>query len=421
MTLDRSGRAEIISIGDELLIGQVVNTNASWMAEQLSLAGIVLNRISTIRDKESDIVQAIDEALQRAQVVLITGGLGPTSDDITKPALCKYFNTDLIFNQEAFNQASELFARRGYAMTERNREQAMLPAICEPIKNNQGTAPGMWFEKEGAFVVSMPGVPFEMKTMFVTEVIPKLKRCIWTQNLVHKTLMTTGVGESFLADRILNWEKELPDAFKLAYLPQPGLVRLRLSGQGIDSLFLDIELKRLTNELAGLLNEYVFGFDDDQLESVVGKLLLTGKKTLAIAESCTGGALSAMITSVPGSSAYFKGSVVAYSNEIKHYILGVDNQLILQHGAVSREVVEAMAKGARDAFAVDYALATSGIAGPDGGTQEKPVGTVWISLASATETLSVCHTFGEHRERNIRRSTLAALNMLRLEILKKSV
>ncbi len=419
--MERSGRAEIISIGDELLIGQVVNTNASWMAEQLSLAGIVLNRITAIGDKEIDIFQAIDEALKRVQVVFITGGLGPTSDDITKPALCKYFNTELIFNQEAFNQASELFARRGYAMTERNREQAMLPAVCEPIRNNLGTAPGMWFEKEGGFIVSMPGVPFEMKAMFVAEVIPKLKRCVWTQNLVHKTLMTTGVGESVLADRILNWEEELPDNFKLAYLPQPGLVRLRLSGHGMDSLSLNLELKRLTNELAGLLNEYVYGFDDESLESIVGKMLGAGRKTLAIAESCTGGAISAMITSVPGSSAYFMGSVVAYSNEIKHKILGVDNQLILQYGAVSREVVEAMAKGARETFAVDYALATSGIAGPDGGTQEKPVGTIWISLASAAETISVCHTFGEHRDRNIRRSTLAALNMLRLELLSDSV
>jgi nicotinamide-nucleotide amidase len=410
------GAAEIISIGDELLIGQVINSNASWMGEQLFLSGIPLRRVTTIGDNEQDLHEAIDAAIERVQFVFLTGGLGPTSDDITKPSLCNYFKVQLEFNTEAFQQVEALFARRGMPVTERNRLQAMLPENCRPVQNLNGTAPGMWFEHEGAIMVSMPGVPFEMKPMLTEQVIPAIKRRFQTSNFFFKTVMTTGVGESFLADRIKDWENNLPMGFKLAYLPQPGLVRLRLGGEGADGQSVLQTLNRLVDDLTSLLPEYIYGYDNQALEVVVGQKLKDQLKTVATAESCTGGYIAHLLTSIPGSSAWFKGAVVAYSNEIKTGMLGVPVSEIDLHGAVSAQVAEAMATGLLERFGTDYALAVTGIAGPDGGTAEKPVGTVWIAVADTSGVFSQRFQLGEQRDRNIRRSALSALNMLRLKI-----
>ncbi|MDO8898469.1 MAG: competence/damage-inducible protein A [Bacteroidales bacterium] len=410
------GAAEIISIGDELLIGQVINSNASWMGEQLFLSGVPLRRVTTIGDNEQDLHEAIDAAIERVQFVFLTGGLGPTSDDITKPSLCNYFNVQLEFNTEAFQQVEALFARRGMPVTERNRLQAMLPENCRPVQNMNGTAPGMWFEHEGAEIVSMPGVPFEMKPMLTEQVIPTIKKRFQTSNFFFKTIMTTGVGESFLADRIKDWENNLPKGFKLAYLPQPGLVRLRLGGEGADGQSVLQTLNRLVDELTSLLPEYVYGYDNQPLEVVVGQKLKDQLKTVATAESCTGGYIAHLLTSIPGSSAWFKGAVVAYSNEIKTGLLGVPVSEIEAYGAVSSQVAEAMATGLLERFGTDYALAVTGIAGPDGGTAEKPVGTVWVAVADKSGVNSQRFQLGEQRDRNIRRSALSALNMLRLKI-----
>lgn len=418
MTGKRKGICEIITIGDELLIGQVVNTNASWMGEQLSLNGLQLQRVTSIGDNNQQIIDSLKESVERAEFVFITGGLGPTADDITKPALCEFFNTKLVYNEEAFQQVKALFQRRGMKVSERNKEQALLPEACQPVQNENGTAPGMWFEKDKTVVVSLPGVPYEMKAMFENQVIPKVLMMVNRGHILHKTIMTNGIGESYLADLIKDWEHALPKNFKLAYLPQPGMVRLRLSGNGRDNIELEQTMSTLVNKLIPLISEYVFGFDKDSLEEVVGNLLKEFNKTIGTAESCTGGYLAHLITSKAGSSAYFKGSVIAYANEIKMSELSVSGTDINHFGAVSKEVVEAMALGLRKKFDVDYALATSGIAGPDGGTPEKPVGTVWIALATDTKVISEKFQFGEHRGRNIHRSALAALNMLRIELLK---
>ncbi len=418
MNSKRKGICEIITIGDELLIGQVVNTNASWMGEQLSLNGQHLQRITSVGDTKPDILDALREAVSRAEFVFITGGLGPTADDITKPVLCEFFGSQLVFNQEAFDQVKALFQRRGMEVSERNKTQAMLPSNCHPIKNENGTAPGMWFEHNNTTIISMPGVPFEMKAMFQNQVIPKVLSMVEHKTILHKTIMTNGIGESFLADNIKDWEQALPGNFKLAYLPQPGMVRLRLSGSGDHADELQHIMNKLVNSLIPLISEYVFGFDNASMEEVVGDLLKKSHKTVGTAESCTGGYLAHLFTSISGSSAYFKGSVIAYANEIKTNELNVNSSDIEQFGAVSKEVVEAMALGLKQKFDVDFALATSGIAGPDGGTTEKPVGTVWIALATPKGIISQKFQFGEHRGRNISRSALAALNMLRLTLRK---
>jgi nicotinamide-nucleotide amidase len=360
----------------------------------------------------------LDEAFQRAQIVLITGGLGPTKDDITKHALAAYFHSKMVFHQPTFEHIKALFGIRNYALTDVNRLQAEIPEKCIPLKNLHGTAPGMWFEQDGRVAVSMPGVPFEMKTLMTEEVFPRLKEKFRLGSIYHKTIMTHGLGESALAARIESWESALPSNIKLAYLPQPGIVRLRLSVSGEDGEQLKESVHQQCRQLSQLIPELIFGFDDMLMEEVVGHYLKQTGKTMSAAESCTGGYLSHLITSIPGSSAYFNGSVVSYTNEAKHQMLGVPVQTIEDHGAVSKEVVEAMAVGAKKQFSTDFALAISGIAGPDGGTAEKPVGTVWVALATVDGVQSQLFHFGEHRGRNIRRSALAALNMLRLELKK---
>ena len=408
--------AEIISIGDELLIGQVINTNASWMAEQLNMAGIGVVQVTTIADDRNQILTTLEEAHQRADLILITGGLGPTRDDITKQTLCEYFDTQLVFNEEVYENIVKLFGKRHFKITAPNRKQAEVPAICTPFINPVGSAPGMWFEKMGKVYVSLPGVPFEMKPMMTDYVIPQIQKLYHTPVIIHKTVLTTGIGESWLADKIEPWASQLPASIKLAYLPQPGIVRLRLSATGTNKEALGQLVNKEIENLKALIDEVIFGYDTDTLEAIVGSELRKRKQRLATAESCTGGYIAHLLTSIAGSSDYFNGSVVAYSNEIKQMLLGVSAKSLEEQGAVSEAVVKEMAEGIRKKMNTDYALATSGIAGPGGGTDEKPVGTIWVALATPDNTRAKLFHMGEHRQRNIRRTALAALNMLRLEL-----
>jgi nicotinamide-nucleotide amidase len=412
---------EIINIGDELLIGQVVNTNASWMARQLNLEGFKVHQFTIIGDSREQILEAFQEAAERCEVVLISGGIGPTKDDITKAALCEFFGSSLVFNEEAYKDVESLFSRRGYKVTGLNRQQACLPEDCTSIPNRNGTARGMWFEKhipaagrQGKTIfVSMPGVPFEMQAMMTDYVIPELVKRFHPGAIYHKTILTQGIGESFLASIIGEWENNLPPSVKLAYLPQPGIVRLRLSGTGDDKATVRSVVEKQAEQLSEIISEYIFGTDDDSLEAIIGKILRAKKQTLGTAESCTGGYIAHLITSIPGSSDYFKGSVIAYDNDVKEQILGVMPETILKFGAVSSEVVTEMAIGAQTCLSMDYVIAVSGIAGPGGGTNEKPVGTTWIAIATPDEVFSKQFLFGDNRDRNIRRAALQALNMLR--------
>jgi len=416
-------QTEIINIGDELLIGQVVNTNASWIAEQMSLAGFPVHQISVVSDDSIHIREALNLAWQRAEIILITGGLGPTKDDLTKEALCSFFNTKLVFDPETYRFIEQFFKTRGLKVTEINRKQAEIPENCIILQNPNGTAPGMWFEKtlpgrEGKCIfISMPGVPFEMKPLVTNEVIPRLKAYFQPLTVLHYTILTQGIGESFLSDLLDEWETRLPGNLHLAYLPQPGIVRLRLTGQGEDESLLKKQMDEELAKLRSLIPGYIFGEGDESLESVVGKLLKDNGLTLATAESCTGGYISHLVTRIPGSSAYYKGSVIAYSNEIKIKELGVNETALSEHGAVSKEVVWEMAVNIRTRFTSDYSIAVSGIAGPDGGTAEKPVGTVWIAIAGPSGVHASIHLFGDNRERNIRRAALQALNLLRKMLL----
>jgi nicotinamide-nucleotide amidase len=404
--------AEIITIGDELLIGQVIDTNSAWMAEQLNMIGIKVHQITSISDNRDHILTTLADASARVQLILITGGLGPTKDDITKHTLCDYFNTSLVFSDLAYKNVEKLFAARGFAVSELNRQQAMVPANCRVISNPNGTAPGMWFENDGCIYVSIPGVPFEMKAIMEQEIIPQLLDKL-NKVIIHRTILTEGVGESHLASEIEPWEDSLPSFIKLAYLPQPGMVRLRLTAYGTNRDELQQAVSKAEKELYPYAGKYIFGYDDDTMESVTGQLLRKKRATLSTAESCTGGNIAQLITSIAGSSDYFKGSIVAYSNEIKEQFVGVPHQVLADFGAVSEQTVRAMAEGIRIRFSTDYAIAVSGIAGPGGGTTEKPVGTTWIAVATPTGTVARKFLFGDHRGRNIRKASVAALNMLR--------
>ncbi|HNX07469.1 MAG TPA: competence/damage-inducible protein A [Bacteroidales bacterium] len=408
--------AAVISIGDELLIGQTVNTNASFIAAELNLAGIQVRSILTIADEKNEISHALQQASQQSGIVIITGGLGPTNDDITKNTLCEYFGSTLILHKPSLENIRKLFYQRGMKITTVNRNQAMVPHNCTVLKNTLGTAPGMWFQKDNIHYFSLPGVPFEMKALMTDGVIPLLAKLNISTPIIHKTILTTGIGESALAELISGWENKLPSHIKLAYLPEPGIVKLRLSCYHAGSVetkkAFDAEVKKLKK----LIPDLIFGYENDTLASVTGKLLQKKQASVATAESCTGGLIAHLITEVPGASAYFKGSVIAYHNDIKTKVLGVNKNLIEKHGAVSEEVVRAMASGVRELMQTDYALAASGIAGPDGGTPEKPVGTVWIACATPEKTLTQKLSLGNDRGRNIRRASLAALNILRKQL-----
>ena len=405
-----------ISIGDELLIGQVINTNASWLGQHLAEAGFQLDSVLTIGDAEKAILDAFNACMD-ADLVLVTGGLGPTADDITKPTVCKFFDTELGFCQAAYDNVVSLFKRRGFQMSERNRSQAMLPKSCEYIPNTYGTAPCMWLEKNGVAFAFMPGLPFEMKGIFIDELLPRIKERFHAVPYEKRVIMTTGIGESFLADRIKDWEEALPDFLSLAYLPQHGMVRLRLSGRNENVQLLHEVLDREVEKLAVLIPEFIFAMQDQPIERTVFELLINRGKTFASAESCTGGNIAHVITLIPGSSEVFKGSAVTYATSMKTKVLGVSEETIENYTVVSRQVVEGMAIGVRELMEADFGIATTGIAGPSGGTEETPVGTVWIGLATPSGVVSKCFNFGKDRENVINRATIAAYEMLREGIL----
>lgn len=405
--------AEIITIGDELLIGQVVDTNSAWIGKQLNDIGIKVFQITSVSDDEKHILSALKDAQERADIILITGGLGPTKDDITKYTLCKYFKSNLRFDEGAFLQVEKLFKARGREVTEVNRRQAEVPEKCEVIHNSQGTAPGMWFHEKGKIVVSMPGVPYEMKSMMELDVLPRLQKLFTEGVIIHKTIWFQGIGESFLSDMIEAWELALPKFIKLAYLPSSGILRLRLTGNGNSERELRNTIDAEVKKLYGLAGEFIFGEDDDTLEKLTAQLLKKQHTTISTAESCTGGYIAHRITTVPGSSDYFIGSVVAYHNSIKENFLDIPGSLIAKHGAVSEEVAEQMALGVRKKFKTDYSIACSGIAGPAGGSPEKPVGTVYLAIAHPNGVFRKKLKLGEDRERIIRETALHALNNLR--------
>ncbi|GAB3181463.1 competence/damage-inducible protein A [Telluribacter humicola] len=411
-------RAEIMTIGDEILFGQITDTNTQWIGAELTSIGIRPVRKTSVGDNVEDIVSALHEASQRADLVLITGGLGPTKDDITKHTLCKYFNTELIINEEALELITGFFAKRGRAMTELNRQQAALPANCTYLENRWGTAPGMWFEKEGTVYISMPGVPYEMKNLMEHVVLPRLKAFYNPPVIIHKMVLTVGIGESFLAERIEAWEDALPSHIKLAYLPHLGQVRLRLTATGTDQEQLEKELTHEVERVMPIIKDHVFGYDNEVLEQVVGKLLQDKGATLSTAESCTGGYIAHLLTSIPGSSRYFLGSVISYDNAVKIRTLGVKEETLRENGAVSEQTVTEMAGRVRELLGTTYGIATSGIAGPDGGTEDKPVGTVWIACATPSHTITKLLKLGGSRVQNIQLTSVYALNLLREQLVK---
>ncbi len=411
--------SEIITIGEEILIGQTVDSNSAFIAGLLNGAGIRVGQITSVSDREEQIIQSLEAALGRVRLVILTGGLGPTSDDITKKSLARFFNTSMVFHEDTFRHVKELMAMRGIPVNESARSQAEIPANALALHNRFGTAPGLWFDNHDRVVIALPGVPDEMAGLMEGEVIPRLRERFSTPPLLHRTVLTYGTYEARLAELLRDFESGLPEYLRLAYLPTYGVIKLRLSLSGTGRGDPAGEMEEYLQELRQVVGEWVFGYDRDSLQSVTGDLLRSANARLAVAESCTGGYISHLITSIPGSSDYFTGSVIAYANEIKHSQLGVEPVTLRKQGAVSREVVEQMARGILERFGTDYALATSGVAGPGGGSPEKPVGTIWIAAASREKTVSETHVFGRHRERNIIRGSYSALNLLRLLILSE--
>jgi nicotinamide-nucleotide amidase len=410
--------AELITIGDEILIGQVVDTNSAYLAAELNKLGISVIQITSVADTRDAIIKAFNEAASRAELILSTGGLGPTSDDITKPALADYFGSKLVTVPAVLEQIESLLASRNVVMNERNKKQAELPDNCEILHNSAGTAQGMWFKKEERVFIALPGVPYEMKAIFREEIEPRLRQRFTLPIIRHTTVLTQGVPESELANIIYDWENGLPGNIKLAYLPSPGLLRLRLTGKTTgDAEALKVAMDAEVEKLKSIIGKHIFGYNDDKLEVIIGKLLKENNLSLSLSESCTGGMISLLITSVPGSSAYYKGGIVAYSNDVKTSDLNVSPYTLLINGAVSQPVVEQMAEGVRNRYQSDFAIAVSGIAGPSGGTPEKPVGTTWIAVASKKRIVSRVHNFGEERGRNMQKAAIAALFMLREEIM----
>jgi nicotinamide-nucleotide amidase len=408
--------ADIITIGDELLYGQITDTNSQWISAELDKIGIRTKRKSSVSDKKVDIMEILAEAEKRSDIILITGGLGPTNDDITKKVLVDYFKCELVLHEEALKDVTELFSRRGRELTELNRGQAFLPTACTYIPNRSGTAPGMWFEKNGKIFISMPGVPYEMKDLMTQSVLPALKKYFQTPVIIHQLVKTTGIGESNLADLIKDWEAQLPEAIKLAYLPSLGEVKLRLtaSGENVDQL--KIAINNELEKLRPLISDYIFGYTEEPLEKILGDILRTKKLTLATAESCTGGYLSHLFTSIAGSSDYFKGGIIAYHNEIKTNFLDVPEEDILKYGAVSENAVTKMAEAIRLKMNTDIGVSVSGIAGPGGGTPEKPVGTVWMAYSDSGKTVTKKVMLSTKRDVNIRMAAYSVLELIRKSI-----
>ncbi|MDR3194928.1 MAG: CinA family nicotinamide mononucleotide deamidase-related protein [Tannerella sp.] len=410
---------EIITVGDELLIGQVVDTNSAWMGKALNEYGFQAVRRTAVGDVEKDIFAAMDEAKGRVSLVLLTGGLGPTRDDITLRTLCRYFDCRLHFSAEVYADIEQMFRSRGREVNALTRLQAMTPDGCTVIRNRAGTAPCTWFEREDFVLVSMPGVPSEMKWLMTHEVLPRLaERFRRDAHILHRTYWVRDYTESELAMRLSGFEDELPPSVKLAYLPQAGAIRLRLSACSPQEAVAAEAMAVSRKQLESLLEGHIFAEEDKNIEAIVGERLRKQGSTVGTAESCTGGAIAALLTSIAGSSDYFVGSVVSYANTVKQHVLGVSGEDLRQHGAVSREVVEQMAQGALRVLGCDYAIAASGIAGPGGGTPEKPAGAIWIAVAGSDGVTSRYHRFGAVREQNIQRTTMMALLLL-LEILDK--
>jgi len=408
--------AEIITIGDEILIGQIVDTNSAWMARQLNLAGIKVKQITSVSDDAEHIIEALQLAEQRTSIILITGGLGPTKDDITKFTLASYFKMGMRRDEETLNHVRGIFERLNRPMIDLNAKQADVPDGCTVIQNKNGTAPCMWFEENGKMIVSMPGVPFEMMYLMEEEILPRLKQAFKLPFIVHKTILTAGIGESFLAVELAEIEETLPAHIKLAYLPRLGQVRLRLSGSGNEELLLQQEVNRFAGMLVAKIKKYVVVEEDIALEKAMLNLMEQKGLTLSAAESCTGGYISSLITQHAGASAVYFGGAVVYANQMKESVLGVNHDTLQEFGAVSEQVVIQMAEGALRHFKTDYAVAVTGIAGPEGGVPGKPVGTVWIAVASVNRTNARLFTFGNKRAQNIERSAIAALSMILNEL-----
>ncbi len=412
--------AEIITIGDEILIGQILDSNSKWIAQELNKIGVSVYQIVSIQDDREHILKALKEAHGNCDIVLITGGLGPTKDDITKLTLAEYFNDELVLNNEIAEEIRRRFEKANYPFTEVNKNQALVPTKSIPLNNNWGTAPGMWFELDGKLTISLPGVPDEMKGLMKDSVIPKIAETYSLPYILHKTVLTYGMGESMVAERIESWEDELPNMFKLAYLPSYGKLRLRLTAKGNNFEQLEERMTVEVEKLSAIIPDIIVGFDESEtIEVILGELLRKSGQTLATAESCTGGNIAKMITSVPGSSDYFVGSIVAYNQLIKTNELMVSSELINRHSIVSAQVAEAMAKGIKNKFNTDYAIATTGNAGPTSDDTNKDVGLVYIAIAGPTKLFSVEHNFGKPREKVIDRASNKALELLRKEILKK--
>lgn len=409
-------KATIITIGDEILIGQILDTNSRYISRALNTHGIVVAERTSIGDNRQQIVDTLDRALSQSEVVIITGGLGPTKDDITKHTLCDYFGSTLRYDKIEAEHIRTMLERRNIAFNELNRSQAMVPECCTVLHNAHGTAPGMWFEREGRVVVSLPGVPFEMQHLIDDEVTPRLCKRFELREIVHRTMITFGIAESILAEKIASWEDALPDHIHLAYLPAPNVVRLRLSAYEVESKEVSREIDMLFDKLRTIIPDNIAGFEDASVEELVHNILINRGQTLAVAESCTGGTIASKFTAQAGASAYFLCGVVSYSNESKCNVLGVPMSDIEQHGAVSEEVAKAMAQGAKIISGSNFAISTTGIAGPTGGSKEKPVGTVWIGVATPDKCFAVRKDCGTDRSQIISRASAYAIAMLYEEL-----
>lgn len=413
--------AILITIGDEILIGQIIDTNSAWMGQEMNLRGIKVREVISISDTKADIIEALYNAFEHADLILMTGGLGPTKDDITKKAIAEFYNVGMTFHPPTYEWILKFFKKLNKQPTDAHREQCFMPNNAVLLENKLGSAPGMWFDENGKVLISMPGVPYEMKSIMRNEVFPRLKERFVSKPIAHRTILTIGEGESRIASRIENFEANLPENIKLAYLPNLGKVRLRLTAVGENGQDLEAILDEKVELLKEYIPELIFGYETETIEEVIGRIFKEKGKTVSTAESCTGGFLAHKITSVPGSSAYFNGAAITYSNELKQKMLDVSANTLLEHGAVSEATVIEMVKGALNTMDSDIAVAISGIAGPGGGTPEKPVGTVWLAIGDKNKTETHKLQLWKNRIKNIEYTSIFALNMMRKFLLNGTI